>query len=253
MSCFVPSCCPVATNNPGPFALSRPAAAATILTSFESGCRSSSRLHVLVAEPEPHVAHLLTVALAIVRQHVDEHERGRPASGRARPRPARAPAPARDAAPASASPRRAAPSSIGSASSSPRRRSTLSKPLQPLLRRLQHRRRPVDRDHARDERRERGADLAGAAAEIADGPRRASASAGERGEVKTIAEQLVAHAIPLAGRRREELLRLRAPLGQRAPADAADPAPPPASARPARAPAARAGGPTASSSSRVIV
>ena len=27
---------------------------------------------MLVAEPEPHVAHLLTVALAVVRQHVDD-------------------------------------------------------------------------------------------------------------------------------------------------------------------------------------
>ena len=42
--------------------------------------------------------------------------------------------------------------------------------LQPLPRRLQHRRRGVDRDDPRDERRERGADLAGAAAEIADDP-----------------------------------------------------------------------------------
>ena len=37
----------------------------------------------------------------------------------------------------------------------------------------------------------------------------------QRGEMKPIAEQLVAHAIPLAGRRREELLRLGAPLGER--------------------------------------
>ena len=43
-------------------------------------------------------------------------------------------------------------------------------PVQPLLRRLQHRRRRVDGDDARDERRERRADLAGAAAEIADDP-----------------------------------------------------------------------------------
>ena len=81
----------------------------------------------------------------------------------------------------------------------------------------------------------------------------ASASAGERGEMEPVAEQLVAQPIPLAGRRREELLRLGAPLGQRAPGAAADPAPRPASARPARARAARAAARTASSSSRVIV
>ena len=68
---------PVATNKPGPFAR-RPAAAG------RSRIRSkpasfSSRLHVVVGEPEPHVAHLLPVALAIVRQHVDDDERGRPA------------------------------------------------------------------------------------------------------------------------------------------------------------------------------
>jgi hypothetical protein len=46
----------------------------------------------------------------------------------------------------------------------------LSNAVQPLLRRLQHRRRGVDRDHVLDKRRQRRADLAGAAAEIADGP-----------------------------------------------------------------------------------
>ena len=49
-------------------------------------------------------------------------------------------------------------------------------PVQALLRGLQHRRRGVDGDDPRDERRERGAHLAGAAAEVADGPV-ASASA----------------------------------------------------------------------------
>ena len=66
----------------------------------------------------------------------------------------------------------------------------------------------------RHERRERGAHLAGAAAEVADGPA-ALGERGERGEMKALAEQLVAQPIPLAGRRREELLRFRAALGER--------------------------------------
>ena len=90
----------------------------------------------------------------------------------------------------------------------------LSNAVQPLLRRLQHRRRGVDRDHVLDERRQRGADLSGAAAEIADGPVLLREGR-QRREVKAIAEQIVADAIPLAGRRGEELLRLGAPLGER--------------------------------------
>ena len=39
----------------------------------------SMRRDVLVAEAEPDVTHLLAVALAIVRQHVDDDRRGRPA------------------------------------------------------------------------------------------------------------------------------------------------------------------------------
>jgi hypothetical protein len=86
--------------------------------------------------------------------------------------------------------------------------------LQALLRRLEHRSRPVDRHHARDERRQGGAHRAGPATEIADDPR-AVCQGGERREVEAIAEQLVADAIPLPDRRREKLLRLRAPLGER--------------------------------------
>ena len=50
----------------------------------------------------------------------------------------------------------------------------------------------------------------------------------QRREMKAIAEQLVAHAIPLAGRRREELLRLASAARRAPPAAAADPAPRPA-------------------------
>ncbi len=107
------------------------------------------------------------------------------------------------------------PSSIGSASRSPRRRSMLSQVLEPLSSGLQHRGGRVDRDDARHERRERGADLAGSAAEIADGPVSAAPERRERGEMKSIAEQFVADAIPLAGRRGEELLRPGAALAER--------------------------------------
>ena len=86
--------------------------------------------------------------------------------------------------------------------------------LQAFLRRLEHRRRRVHRHHACDERRERGAHGARPAAEIAHDPV-ALGERGERREVKAIAKQLVADAIPLARRRGKELLRLRAPLGQR--------------------------------------
>ena len=82
------------------------------------------------------------------------------------------------------------------------------------LRGLQHRRRGVDGNDARDERRERRADLTGAAAEIAD-DRVAVGQRGERRQVHAIAEQLVAQAIPLAGRGREELLRFGATVRQR--------------------------------------
>src|SRR6185436_17075646 len=86
--------------------------------------------------------------------------------------------------------------------------------LEPFLRRLQHRRGRVHRNHVRDKRRDRLARAAGAAAEIADGPGVLS-ERGQRGEVKAIAEELVAQPNPLTGRRSEEFLRLAAPLRQR--------------------------------------
>ena len=88
-------------------------------------------------------------------------------------------------------------------------------PREALLRRLQHGRRCVDRDDPGDEGREHGAQLAGAAAKIADDPVRVGQRR-ERRQVKAIAEQLVAQSIPLAGRRGEEFLRRRASLGERA-------------------------------------
>ena len=86
--------------------------------------------------------------------------------------------------------------------------------LQPLARRLEHRRRGVHRDHVLHERRERRAGLAGAAAQIAQHP----VGFGQRREgaqVKALPVQFIAQPIPLAGRRREEFLRLRAPVGER--------------------------------------
>ena len=62
------------------------------------------------------------------------------------------------------------PSSIGSASSEPRRSSTFARPRVRVARGGEHLVRRVDADHARDVRRERGDDRAGAAAEIADDP-----------------------------------------------------------------------------------
>ena len=83
----------------------------------------------------------------------------------------------------------------------------LSAWLQALPRGLQHRGGCVDRDDARDEGRQRGAHLSGAAAEIADDPV-GLRQAGQRRQMEPIAEQFVADAIPLTGRRREEFLRL---------------------------------------------
>ena len=200
--------------------------------------------HVLVGEAEPHVAHLLPVALAIVRQHVDDEQRGRRGlSTRATSASARSGSGTWCSTSISVAASSRA-SSIGSASSSPRRSSTLSKPLQPLPRRLQHRGRGVDRDDAA--RRTARARRSPGRCRSRDRRRstRESASAAKRGEMEALAEQLVAQAIPLAGRRGEELLRLGAPLGERRLQRGADPAPRPASARPARGPAATAAAPT---------
>ncbi|MGC4085460.1 MAG: hypothetical protein QM736_25895 [Vicinamibacterales bacterium] len=82
--------------------------------------------------------------------------------------------------------------------------------LEPLACGLQHRRRTVDADDARHERRECGADLAGAASQIADDRVRIR-ECRQRCELKAIAEQLVAHPIPLSGGGCEELGRFRSP------------------------------------------
>ena len=86
--------------------------------------------------------------------------------------------------------------------------------MQTLTSGLQHRRRLVDGDHPRDKRRERGADTAGTAAEIPDDPL-GIGQGRERGEMKAIAEQLVAYPVPVPRRRGEKLLRLRPALGKR--------------------------------------
>ena len=93
----------------------------------------------------------------------------------------------------------------------------------------------------------------GAAAEVADDPRRRRASAGERREVEAIAEQLVAQPIPLAGRRGEELLRLRCGARRAPPAGGAGPARPPASTPTCSRTSSHSRRAAGSSSSRVIV
>ena len=212
----------------------------------------SMRAHVIVREAEPDVAHLLPVALAIVRQHVDDDdaaarlEHARDLGQRARP------APARDAARASASPRRAAP-----------RRSAALRARRAGARRcrapgaafggLQHRGRRVDRDDARDERRERRAHLPGAAAEIADDPvalGQSAASAARWKRSPNSSSRSRSHWPADEEKNSCDFVRgarercLQPPLilrcGRRG-------------RRPVRARAARAGAPAASSSSRVIV
>jgi hypothetical protein len=154
---------------------------------------------VLVAEPEPHVSHLLTVTLPVVRQHVDDDRAAawlEDASDLGQ-RSLRL----RDVMQHDHERRRVQPSIVD------RQRLEIAAPefdvveaVQPLFRRLQHGRRAIDGDHARDERREGRAHLTRAAAEIADGPV-ALREGRQRRQVKTIAEQVVADAIPLAGRR----------------------------------------------------
>ena len=66
---------PVATNKPGPLARASGASGTTAV--LPNPASLNSRLIVLLREPEPDVAHLLAIAVAIVRQHVDDDERGR--------------------------------------------------------------------------------------------------------------------------------------------------------------------------------
>ena len=85
--------------------------------------------------------------------------------------------------------------------------------LQPLLRCLQHRSRRIHRDDPAYERGEGSRHLSSAAAEVADRP----VGVGEcrqRCQVRALAEQIVAHPVPLSGRRREKFLRLGAALGK---------------------------------------
>ncbi len=159
------------------------------------------------------MAHLLTVVLAIVRQHVDDDqpsarlEHARDFIERA--------SRIRDMVEHQHDGRRIQPRVING------QRLEIAAPeidvvesVQAPLGCLQHRGRRVDRDHVFHERRERGAHLAGAAAEVADSPV-GLREGGQRGEMKTFAEHFLAHAIPVTGGRREELLRFGAALGER--------------------------------------
>ena len=165
-------------------------------------------------KPEPDVAHLLPVAVAIVRQHVDDDDAAAGLEHARHLGRARAPAPARGAAPASASPRRAA-----------RRRSAALRARRGAGRRCRSRcsRFCAACSIAADASTAMTRATNGASAALTwpvPQPRSptvqsASAKRRERRQVKAIAEQLVAQPIPLAGRRGEELLRLRPPLGER--------------------------------------
>ena len=84
---------------------------------------------------------------------------------------------------------------------------------QRAARRLQHLPRSVDRDHARDKRRERARDLPGAAAEIADCPALVQQRRAAPGDGSS-AEQIRAQLVPLPRRGLEELLGLRLAAGQ---------------------------------------
>ena len=63
------------------------------------------------------------------------------------------------------------------------------------------------------ERRKRGRHLASAAAQVADRPFGVR-ECRKRRQVNALAEEIIAHPVPLSGRRREKFLRLRAALGK---------------------------------------
>ena len=121
-------------------------------------------------KPEPDVAHLLPVLLAIVRQHVGDQRAAPRASARARLRRARRPDPARGAAPASAS-RHRAPHRRSAAPRARRggsRRSSIAQP--PFAPPAASRRTDRRRSRAPTNGASAAADLARAAAQIADDP-----------------------------------------------------------------------------------
>ena len=154
---------------------------------------------------------------------------------RAPPRPARARAPATWC---STSISVAASSRVVYRQSARARRgrsSTLSNPLEPLLRRPQHRRRRIHRDHVRRQTaRSPLARLAGAAAEIADASRRPRAKRGQRREMKAIAEAACRARDPTARPTRRRILRLGCRAGQRGLQPPLVLEPRPASGRPVR-------------------
>ena len=170
-------------------------------------------VQVIVREPEPDVTHLLPVALAVVRQHVGDDD---PAARFQRPCHVGDGLPRFGHMMQHEHHRRHVEPVVVD-----RQRLEIAPPEidvvetgESPLGGLQHRRRRIDRDHAADKGRKRRADLAGAAAEIADDPI-AVGERRQRSKMHAFAEQLVPQSIPLACRRREELLRFRAPLGER--------------------------------------
>ena len=164
--------------------------------------------HLLLGKSEPDVAHLLLILLALVRQHVDDEQRGRPAGPRAPLRRARGPDPASSAAPATASRHRARRPRAAALRDRPGgcRRSSAR---QPAARGVEHVGRAVDGDDAPHVRRNRLGELPRPASQIADDQRRID-QAEHRPQVEAVAEQVAAQAIPVAGGGGEELLRLRA-------------------------------------------
>src|SRR5438093_10868530 len=125
--------------------------------------------YVIVGKAEPDVTHLLTVALAIVREHVDDN---RATAWLERADDVRERVPRlRHVMEHQHQRRRIKPPIVD------RQRLELAPApvdvvelVQTLPSGLQHRRRLVHGDHPRDKRRERGADTAGTAAEIPDDP-----------------------------------------------------------------------------------
>ena len=135
---------------------------------FEAGFTHQSSDVCSSRKPEPHVSHLLAVVLPIVRKHV-HHDQPAAWLERACDLGQRAPG-LGDVmqAPASLSRHRAGHRQSAALRARRGEVRRCDDSCRRLPRRLQHRRRTVDADDARDERRERGADLTGAATEIAD-------------------------------------------------------------------------------------
>ena len=124
----------------------------------------------IFAEPQPDVAHLLAIGLAIVRQHVGDEQ---PAAGAQHARGLGERLrrdPAGGAARATASRRRARRPRSAALRARPAARRRWEDRGPGGGRRLQHVARAIDGDDLLDERRQRRGDLARAASQIADDP-----------------------------------------------------------------------------------